>query len=338
MGLAGEEEVLFLPYEMTVGSYPAFNCGVIFPKNIFGESSDFTPEQTATIEQATQEEAGENTQDMQTATDKTDSEESEKEPDIVEGSDGEEPKQKQPSADETPAGEIQEQDQTGQVPEDTADSEKAVDGVAEEEAVEISKGPSTGKIYEAIQKITQSPAVLPGQSAMAKNATPGINGDFLEICANDIMQNQITWASPDDSLQQALAKMQQTDAGYIMIGRDGAIEGIIPKSDVTKAMSPYLLPIFAKWRRLLDDATLKIRIKWIMSRPVRTIKPETSLAAILEYMSRFRGRCLPVTDEENNVQGLVTAFDIFLALLKSSPNTAAAGRTPVESTSPTGIT
>ena len=31
MGLAGDEEVFFLPYEMTVGSYPAFNCGVIFP-------------------------------------------------------------------------------------------------------------------------------------------------------------------------------------------------------------------------------------------------------------------------------------------------------------------
>jgi len=54
MGLAGDEEVFFIPYEMTVGSYPSFNCGVIFPKTIFGESSDFVPEQTTVIEQATQ--------------------------------------------------------------------------------------------------------------------------------------------------------------------------------------------------------------------------------------------------------------------------------------------
>jgi CBS-domain-containing membrane protein len=106
-------------------------------------------------------------------------------------------------------------------------------------------------------------------------------------------------------------------------------------------MSPYLLPIFAKWRRPLDDATLKIRIKWIMSRPVRTIKPKTSLATIMEHMSQFRGRCLPVMDEEGNVQGLVTAFDIFQALLKSNPNTCSTGQTAqelVESAAPTGTT
>ena len=55
-----------------------------------------------------------NTQDMQTAPEKSDSEE----PDIVEGNDGEESKQKQPSVEETPAetndaGEIEEQIQTG---------------------------------------------------------------------------------------------------------------------------------------------------------------------------------------------------------------------------------
>jgi len=121
--------------------------------------------------------------------------------------------------------------------------------------------------------------------------------------------------------------MQQTDAGYIMIGQNGVLEGIVSKSDITRAISPYLQPIFVKWRRPLDDASLKIRIKWIMSRPVRTIKPETSFAAIMEYMSQFRGRCLPVTDEAGNVQGLVTAFDIFQALLKSGSNTSADDQT-----------
>ena len=374
IGLAGDEEVFFIPYEMTVGSYPAFNFGVILPKTIFGESSDFTPEQNTTVEQDTPEETEENTPEMQTATKKTDSEE----PDIVEGSDGEEAKQEQPSAEETPAeitdaGEIQEQAQSGQVPQDTADSENAADeqsnaeesqlsqpdvspdqeqtapdtnaadDVAENAAAasETSEEPPRGKIFEAIRKIAQSPAILPGQSAMVKNEIHGVTGNLFEIRANDIMQNKVTWAGPDDSLQQALAKMKQTDAGYIMIGQNGVLEGIVSQSDITRAMSPYLQPIFAKWRRPLDDATLKIRIKWIMSRPVRTIKPETSLAAIMEYMSQFRGRCLPVTDEAGNVQGLVTAFDIFKALLKSGSNTPAEGQTAqalVESAAPAGTT
>jgi len=371
IGLAGDEEVFFIPYEMTVGSYPAFNCGVIFPKTIFGESSDFEPEQTSMIEQDIPEESDQKTQDMKTDPEKTDSQEPDKEPDIVEGNDAEESNQAQPSVEETPAetndaGEIQEQAQAGQVSEDTAESENAAgeqsnaeesnqaqpyveetpaettaaNDVAEESAApEAPEEPARGKIFEAIRKITKSPAIFPGQSAMAKNEIPGVTGDLFEIRAKDIMQNKVTWAGPDDSLQQALAKMQQTDAGYIMIGQNGMLEGIVSKSDIKRAMSPYLQPIFAKWRRPLDDATLKIRIKWIMSRPVRTIKPETSLAAIMEYMSQFRGRCLPVTDEAGSVHGLVTAFDIFQALLKSGSNTSAADRTVealVESAAPAG--
>jgi CBS domain-containing protein len=322
IGLAGDEEVYFIPYEMTVGSYPAFNCGVIFPKTIFGESSDFAPEQTIMVKQGTQEETEENNQDMQPATD-------EKE------------------------GAAKQESEVSAEEKDTALDGNAADNVTEEKApvTEESEESTIGGISETIQKMTQSSAVLPGESgrsAVAKDAAFSVRspkdsgtGYLFEIRANDIMQNKVTWASPDDSLQQALAKMQQTDAGYIMIGQNGVLEGIVSHSDITRAMSPYLQPIFAKWRQPLDDATLKIRIKWIMSRPVRTIKPETSLAASMEYMSQFRGRCLPVTDEQGNVQGLVTAFDIIQALLKSSSDTFAAGETAqalVESAATAGTT
>jgi CBS domain-containing protein len=355
IGLAGDEEVFFIPYEITVGSYPAFNCGVIFPKTIFGESSDLEPEETAMVEQDTQEETEENTPEMQTAADSTDSEESDKESDTVEGNEGEESKQEQPSVEETPAdttdaGEVEEQAQTGQAPEDTADSENAAAEHSNSEESQLrepdvsSDQEDTAPDPNAANDVAEDTAVALETSeepAMAKNATPSVIGNVFEIRANDIMQNKVTWASPDDSLQQALAKMQQTDAGYIMIGRNGVLEGIVSKSDITRAISPYLQPIFAKWRRSLDDATLKIRIKWIMSRPVHIIKPETLLAAIMEHMSQFRGRCLPVTDEQGNVQGLVTTFDIFQTLLQSNSNTCSEGQTAqalVESAAPAGTT
>ena len=384
MGLAGDEEVFFIPYEMTVGSYPAFKCGVIFPKKIFADGSDFAPEETNIIEENTQEITEEKPQNTQTDPEKNNSEKSPKvkkakskkskpnEPTVkkasVETTDAEKitekakarktktdkgdseqaPAVKKSKAKETPLRKRK----TSHKQKKTAKNEKADYGVTKNEvtATEKCDDAGMGKVSEAIKKIAQSPAVLPGQSgnsdisnadassgaastdltgrhAVAKNEITGVAGDLFEICANDIMQNQVTWASPGDSLQQALAKMQQTDAGYIMIGRNGALEGIVSKSDIRRAMSPYLLPIFAKWRRPLDDATLKIRIKWIMSRPVRTIKPDTSLAAIMEYMSQFRGRCLPVTDEAGNVQGLVTAFDIFKAFLKRGSNTPAEDQT-----------
>ena len=184
--------------------------------------------------------------------------------------------------------------------------------------------PPKGKISETIQKMSQSPAILPGESG---KATMGHINVSSKICATDIMQKELVWATSEESVQQAMTKMQQQDSGYIMIGKDGILEGIVSKSDITGATSIYLRPIFAKWYGPLDDATLQIKLKWIMSRPVRTVSPETPLVTIIENICRFGGRGLPVVDEQGKVQGLVTVFDIFRTLLNTSENVSVVGKT-----------
>jgi len=381
MGLAGDQELVFIPYEMTIGSYPAFNCGVIFPKTIFREISDFAPEQPAATEQNTreviednsqgvteenaQEKTGDNTQQVaeenaQEATEENTQEVTEEKSQEVGGENTQEVTDENPHGvadekteevteensqevtDENAGAEesdkVQSSEGEGSEPQQPAaedmpaEETPAASGTSEEHAI--------GKVSDSIQKIAQSPAVLPGGAGHpASTKKPAlVSGENLQICAKDIMQKNILRASPDESLQQALAKMRQTDAGYIMIERDGVLEGIVSQSDITGAMSPYLQPIFSKWRRPLDDATLKIRIKWVMNRPVRTIKPETSLAAIVQYMSRFRGRCLAVIDDGGKVQGLVTAFDIFEALLNGGPKTSAADETKQTPAEPAALT
>jgi CBS domain-containing protein len=355
IGLSGDEEIFFIPYGMRVGPYPAFKCGVIFPKKIFGKSTDFMPEQTTTIEQNAPKEAETNAQDTQTVTEKTNS----KKPRKTKKGNSKKSRPKKPTAKKTSvkkteAGEITEtakaentevdkstskqtaaakkskgkktlpqKPETSQQQEQASDDEESAQSINEDQTIitETSDDAGTGKVSEAIRKIAQSSPILPDQPIMAEKVTNSVTDNVFEKRAEDIMQNQVTWASPDDSLEQVLVKMQQTDAGYIMIGRNGVLEGIVSKSDIARAMSPFLQPILARWRRPLDDATLKIRIKWIMSRPVHTIKPETSLIVIVEYMSQFRRRCLAVMDEKGTVQGIVAACDIFRALLNNKSNT-----------------
>jgi predicted transcriptional regulator len=197
---------------------------------------------------------------------------------------------------------------------------------AEEEAAMINESQEQ-PIFETFQRTAQSPAVLPGEHY---RETP-------ELCTKNIMQRKLVWGSPDDSVQQTFAKMQQHDAGYVMVGQNGVLEGIVSRSDLTGAISPYLQPVFAKWRRPLDDATLKIRIKWIMSRPVHIISPQMPLGAIMRNMCRFRVRALPVADRQGKVLGLVTEANIFKAILESGsdPNIPASnGQHQVQSGSP----
>ena len=211
-------------------------------------------------------------------------------------------------------------DESAAKQEPEADAEQMPNDIEETATVEMDEKQER-PVSETIQKMTESPAVLPGeetQSPTAEKTTLSGKDTSLIICAKDIMQKDVIWANPDESVQQALAKIQQHNAGYMMVGRENVLEGIVSKSDLTGALSPYLRTIFVKWRRPLDDATLKIRIKWIMSKATCTIVPDTPLAAIMENMCQAGIRCLPVVDEQGGVQGLVTAFDIFKVLLKQS--------------------
>ena len=295
-----------------------------------------------------------------TANDSIDSKESDKKPDIVKGSDGKESSPQEPAVEDLFAGQTaaiegaaqaftkkeridekatdeqkavaEQQSEAFVEQKDTAPDGDAADNITEEKApaTEQSIKSATSGISETIQQTAQSSDVLPdvsGRSAVAKKVIFSGTGELLCIFAKDIMQKDIVWAGPDESVQQILKKMHQHDAGYIMIGQDRVLEGIVSKSDMAGAVSPYLRSIFAKWRRFLDDATLKIKIKWIMSRPVRTIRPETSMVTLMDIMCRFGGRALPVVDEQGKVQGLVTVFDIFRVLLDAGADCSIVGRT-----------
>jgi len=52
---------------------------------------------------------------------------------------------------------------------------------------------------------------------------------------------------------------------------------------------------------------------------------ETPLVVVIENMCRFGGHALAVVDEQGKVQGLVTAFEIFGALLNTSEDISTVG-------------
>lgn len=288
--LKNDELLSFVPFEMTVGNYPTFNCGVIFPKYIFEPKSESNTETNESKEEIV--EVNEN--QTNSVDDNKEASDINKEAAVI----------------------------------DKAASKTNIENietkVQEEEPVsENTPGnQSNNAVSETIKRMTESHAVLPGQSVSPKNNNPtGIlqknNGTeliSLSICAKDIMDTNVTWCSPDENVQQAIEKMQQFDTGYLMVGNEGVLEGIISRSDIKGAISPYLKTIFSKWRRPLDDATLNIKIKWIMTRPVHTIKFDISINKIMENMKQYGVRCFPVINLEGKVQGIVTVFDIFKAL------------------------
>lgn len=352
IGLAGDTECVFIPCRMTVGSFGAFRCGVIFPNAFFAGDSELENDADSSAEENDQEQSQDPQAEEQTA--EPQAAESEQE-DGGEVTQPQEPDAEAAPAEEASAPEDAEQADIEQKQEeekdslekaDSAEHEAEVTGeeshpadnednaadIAEEEVSvsETVEQTAGGKVSEAIRQMAGSSAALPGEPDEHETKQTDViagTGELLSTCAKDIMQKDIVWADPEESVQQAHAKMQQHDAGYLMVGKDGVLEGIVSKSDISGALSPYLRPIFSKWRRSLDDATLKIRTKWIMSRPVRTVTPEKPLAVVIDNICRFGGGALPVVDEQGKVRGLVTAFEIFQKLLNTESDVSTAGKT-----------
>ncbi|MCH8216803.1 MAG: CBS domain-containing protein, partial [Planctomycetes bacterium] len=115
--------------------------------------------------------------------------------------------------------------------------------------------------------------------------------------ARDIMSKDVFWADAEDSVQTTLATMDRCGADYVLLRSADKLDGIVSRSDLLGAVSPYLRPQFCQYRRLSDDASLQIKIKWVASRPVYTTPPDTTVMVVMEKMCRFGGKCLPVVGE-----------------------------------------
>lgn len=173
-------------------------------------------------------------------------------------------------------------------------------------AILIEQNP--GPVTQAIRQITQNTESI-------RSVT---EANLLHLPAGQIMNPAVVWVDPEDTVEEVLRQMQQYNVGYVLAGRDGQISGIVSRSDIAAALSPYTRSVFSAWRRPLDDATLQIRIKWFMSRPVHTARSDTLLQSVIETMMRHSVRGLPVVDPNGQTVGLITIYDILRNLLGSS--------------------
>ena len=180
-----------------------------------------------------------------------------------------------------------------------------------------------GPVSEAIQRMTRPRADVADKAEPAETPAEQLPGTLPDVVAADIMQKDLVWASPDESIEQALAKLQEQKCDYVMVGVDGMLEGIVSETDLKEGISPYLRPEFAKWRRQMDEATLKIKIKWVMKEAVCMAAEQTGLAEIVENMCRLRRYAVCMVDQDGLAGGLITAFDVLKVLLNHNTNTSA---------------
>lgn len=311
--LSADDDALVATYTMTVDSYPSFTCAAIFPKAVMekGEGESEALSGSEDVSEAV-EETPEAVEDIPGSGDFKDV--------SAATENAREPAQKQP--DEPPT----EISSASGIPEDLQSIvSTVVRDLADTDSADES--PSCDDVISGGTEEDPIERMLTGTSSPAVDVNSGL-AELLRIPAKDVMTTDVVWSEPDETVQDVIAKMQQNNTGYVLVGRNNVLEGLVSNSSILGAVSPYLRPMFAKWRRPEDDATLGIKVKWIMSRPVRAVSQDASLASMIESMRRYGGRCLPVVDGRGKVQGIVTVFDVLLRILGADKSFSWQGKPP----------
>lgn len=361
VGLSADEELTFVLFEMTVDSYPSFRCAAVFPKTTFGgpsspeaadastapapeEPSAAEPEPVAPPAPATASAAPPepvvSTEPAGPAEPAAATPDSEVQPSAPEQTEAEpetapapEPPKESPAAVEAPSEPVDE-------PVAASAAADPVEAAAIPEDIRSTVETVVGAVSADVPPAAPTPKPAPPARAPGAGSLDHMFNDLVEyscdsgiaellkVQAQEIMVPEVVWSAPDDTVQNVVSKMQQHNTGYVLIGQNGVLEGLVSNSNILGAVSPYLRPMFAKWRRPEDDATLEIKIKWVMSRPVRTVRPDATLASMIESMRRCGGRCLPVVDSQSKVLGIVTVFDILFRVLAADKSFSWEGRPP----------
>lgn len=286
-GFSPDEDCFYRICQITIDPYPPFKCAAVFPMSIFDPASNA-------------ESAVETASDAQPAIeDKIDTE---------------------PAADVKPAetsgtaAETSAADAVHTAAEDATSIESETEcpqdqdsaaAANEQEEPTPAGGQQAGPVRQAIDAMVRPQ----GQASSA-----GSSDLLTSLTASQIMKPAVLWADPDDTVEQVMKQMQQNESGYALVGRDQQIEGLISRSVITGAVSPYMRAVFAHLKRPLDDASLQIRIKWFMSRPVHTVNPQATVETVIHTMFKYGVRGLPVIDVKGSVLGFITMFDVLAAL------------------------
>lgn len=119
-----------------------------------------------------------------------------------------------------------------------------------------------------------------------------------EIQVGDIMKKDVISIEEDAPITEVAKLMKIHDIGSIVISKNKKAEGIITEKDV-------IHQVVAKGA----DAS-KITAKEIMSRPLKVVRPGTTVEEAAKLMQEYSVKRFPVVNENNELVGMISEGDV----------------------------
>jgi CBS domain-containing protein len=128
------------------------------------------------------------------------------------------------------------------------------------------------------------------------------------IPVSSFMTRNVKTETDDQNIQAVCKTMNENNIGSIVIVTMGSNSlkpvGIITERDIVRIMGR------------LDPVLLHMPMRDLMSKPLITLPPHSSIKDALQIMQQKNVRRIPIVDGEI-MQGIVTDKDVFQAILKN---------------------
>jgi CBS domain-containing protein len=118
------------------------------------------------------------------------------------------------------------------------------------------------------------------------------------------MSKPVRTVESNEKLSTALAVMDKYDIGNVVVMEGQKLVGIVTERDVVRQM-------------LKDSRVLQEPVKQVMSQPVITASPDSTVQEALEIMLKNNIRQLPVV-QRSGLVGIVTDKDLMRSVLRVS--------------------
>jgi CBS domain-containing protein len=116
------------------------------------------------------------------------------------------------------------------------------------------------------------------------------------------MTRGVTAVDPAVTVQEAAREMAELDVGAILVGTDGALEGILTDRDI-------LLRVVVEGR-----SPAEVTVREVMSSNLFSCKEDDQVDSVLAQMRERQIRRMPVYDDSGRAVGVVTLSDLAKAV------------------------
>lgn len=130
---------------------------------------------------------------------------------------------------------------------------------------------------------------------------------YTETSIKDILTKRVVTIGPDERFVHARRLMKDNEISRLVVVDSGTIAGIVTDKDLTKTIIDFKKRVPEKYQA---TQIRNLFVQELMSQTITTTTKDASIADVANTMVSEEFSGIPVSDDKNKVQGIITKSDI----------------------------